>query len=52
MRSGKAQVREAGDHAAGGAGGEAKSKKFFTCVITMHQQILFKYSLGHRYFGN
>ena len=36
----------------GGGGGEAKSKKFFNCVITMHQQILFKYSLGHRYFGN
>ena len=33
-------------------GGEAKSKKFFNCVITMHQQILFKYSLRHRYFGN
>ena len=35
-----------------GGGGGAKSKKFFNCVITMHQQILFKYSLGHRYFGN
>ena len=44
MRSGKAQVREAGDHA---AGGEAKSKKFFNCVTTMHQQMLFKYSLRH-----
>ena len=33
-------------------GGEAKRKKFFNCVITMHQQILFKYSLRHRYFGN
>ena len=28
-------------------GGEAKSKKFFNCVTTMHQQILFKYSLRH-----
>ena len=28
----------------GGQGeGGAKSKKFFKCVITMHQQILFKY---------
>ena len=36
----------------GEGGGEAKSKKFFNCVITMHQQILFKYSLGHSYFGN
>ena len=35
-----------------GGGREAKSKTFFNCVITMHQQILFKYSLGHRYFGN
>ena len=36
----------------GGGGGEAKSKKFFNCVITMHQQILFKYFLRQRYFGN
>ena len=26
-----------------GGGGGGKSKKFFKCVITMHQQILFKY---------
>ena len=41
-----------GGQGGGGWGGEAKRKNFFNCVINMHQQILFKYSLGHRYFGN